>query len=85
MRGKHEHAYLQQLRAPRAYLRHRRRAKTGREMPHPAAGQLPLHITLRENLDNGTPTVVARPDSEFTDIYRQLAGRVAAQMYWQGE
>ena len=24
-------------------------------------------------------------DSEFTDIYRQLAGRVAAQMYWQGE
>ncbi|MGR8971807.1 P-loop NTPase, partial [Klebsiella pneumoniae] len=48
-------------------------------------GQLPLHITLREDLDNGTPTVVARPDSEFTDIYRQLAGRVAAQMYWQGE
>ncbi len=37
-RGKHEHAYLQQLRAPRAYLRHRRRAKTGREIPHPAAG-----------------------------------------------
>ncbi|STS83886.1 Scaffold protein for [4Fe-4S] cluster assembly ApbC [Klebsiella pneumoniae] len=57
------------------YLRHRRRAKTGREIPHPAAGQLPLHITLREDLDNGTPTVVARPDSEFTDIYRQLAGR----------
>ncbi|WP_256121702.1 P-loop NTPase, partial [Klebsiella pneumoniae] len=48
-------------------------------------GQLPLHITLREDLDNGTPTVVARSDSEFTDIYRQLAGRVAAQMYWQGE
>lgn len=37
-RGKHEHAYLQQLRASRAYLRHRRRAKTGREIPHPAAG-----------------------------------------------
>ncbi|MCV5934248.1 P-loop NTPase, partial [Escherichia coli] len=48
-------------------------------------GQLPLHITLREDLDNGTPTVVARSNSEFTDIYRQLAGRVAAQMYWQGE
>ncbi len=26
-----------------------------------------------------------RVRSEFTDIYRQLAGRVAAQMYWQGE
>ena len=48
-------------------------------------GQLPLHITLREDLDKGTPTVIARPESEFTDIYRQLAGRVAAQMYWQGE
>jgi GNAT superfamily N-acetyltransferase len=37
------------------------------------------------DLDKGTPTVIARPESEFTDIYRQLAGRVAAQMYWQGE
>lgn len=37
-------------------------------------GQLPLHITLREDLDSGKPTVVSRPDSEFTEIYRQLAG-----------
>lgn len=48
-------------------------------------GQLPLHITLREDLDNGTPTVVSRPESEFTAIYRMLADRVAAQLYWQGE
>lgn len=48
-------------------------------------GQLPLHITLREDLDGGTPTVIHRPDSEFTALYRQLAGRVAAQLYWQGE
>ncbi|MGP3592500.1 iron-sulfur cluster carrier protein ApbC [Vagococcus sp. WN89Y] len=48
-------------------------------------GQLPLHITLREDLDNGTPTVVSRPDSEFTAIYKMLADRVAAQLYWQGE
>lgn len=48
-------------------------------------GQMPLHITLREDLDRGQPTVVSRPDSEFTQIYRQLAGRVAAQLYWQGE
>ena len=47
--------------------------------------QLPLHINLREDLDNGKPTVVARPESEFTEIYRQLAGRVAARLYWQGE
>lgn len=48
-------------------------------------GQLPLHISLREDLDRGQPTVISRPDSEFTDIYRQLAGQVAAQLYWQGE
>lgn len=28
-------------------------------------GQLPLHITLREDLDNGTPTVVARPTANL--------------------
>ena len=47
--------------------------------------QLPLHINLREDLDAGQPTVISRPDSEFTALYRQLAGRVAAQLYWQGE
>ncbi|MGK3141556.1 iron-sulfur cluster carrier protein ApbC [Pantoea sp. C2G6] len=47
--------------------------------------QLPLHIDLREDLDEGQPTVIRRPESEFTALYRQLAGRVAAQLYWQGE
>ncbi|MGT9580124.1 iron-sulfur cluster carrier protein ApbC, partial [Escherichia coli] len=42
-------------------------------------------ISLREDLDKGTPTVISRPESEFTAIYRQLADRVAAQLYWQGE
>ncbi|KAA8999868.1 iron-sulfur cluster carrier protein ApbC [Affinibrenneria salicis] len=48
-------------------------------------GQLPLHISLREDLDRGEPTVVSQPDSEFTSLYRELAGQVAAQLYWQGE
>ncbi|ARJ43073.1 Fe-S-binding ATPase [Pantoea alhagi] len=48
-------------------------------------GQLPLHITLREDLDAGQPTVIRRPESEFAGIYRQLAGAVAAELYWQGE
>jgi ATPases involved in chromosome partitioning len=47
--------------------------------------QLPLHINLREDLDDGEPTVIRRPESEFTALYRELAGRVAAQLYWQGE
>ncbi len=48
-------------------------------------GQLPLHITLREDLDRGEPTVVCRPESEFTVLYRQLAAKVAADMFWEGE
>lgn len=48
-------------------------------------GQIPLHISLREDMDRGEPTVVSHPNSEFTDIYRELAASVAAEMYWQGE
>lgn len=47
--------------------------------------QLPLHISLREDLDAGQPTVVRRPDSEFARLYRDLAAQVAARLYWQGE
>lgn len=28
-------------------------------------GQMPLHISLREDLDKGTPTVISRPESEL--------------------
>ncbi|WP_387690338.1 iron-sulfur cluster carrier protein ApbC [Photorhabdus sp. RM71S] len=48
-------------------------------------GQIPLHISLREDLDRGQPTVISNPDSEFTDIYREIAANISAQMYWQGE
>lgn len=47
--------------------------------------QMPLHISLREDLDRGEPTVVSNPQSEFTFMYRQLASKIAAQMYWRGE
>ena len=47
--------------------------------------QLPLNITLREDLDHGNPTVASRPDSEFTAIYRELAAKVASELYWQGK
>lgn len=47
-------------------------------------GQQPLHIHLREDLDKGTPTVVARPDSEIAQTFLQLAEKVASELYWQG-
>ncbi|MDX7989883.1 iron-sulfur cluster carrier protein ApbC [Xenorhabdus littoralis] len=48
-------------------------------------GQIPLHISLREDLDRGEPTVSSQPDSEFADIYREIAATISARMYWQGE
>ncbi len=40
--------------------------KTGREIPHAAAGADAVTHLLREDLDKGTPTVISRPESEFT-------------------
>lgn len=47
-------------------------------------GQMPLHIRLREDLDNGVPTMVAAPDHEISQAYLELGAKVAAELYWQG-
>lgn len=47
--------------------------------------QIPLHISVREDLDNGAPTVVYRPESPHSDIYRLLAETVVSRLYWQGK
>ena len=38
--------------------------------------EVPLDIAIRETSDDGTPIVVARPDSEHAKVYRLLAKRV---------
>ncbi|MWP48217.1 MULTISPECIES: iron-sulfur cluster carrier protein ApbC [unclassified Gilliamella] len=48
-------------------------------------GQVPLHKTLRQDLDTGKPTVISHPNSEFTQLYCQIAERIASELYWQGE
>ncbi|CCN73023.1 iron-sulfur cluster carrier protein ApbC [Vibrio nigripulchritudo] len=47
--------------------------------------QIPLHISVREDLDAGKPTTVARPNSEHAHIYRELAETVISKMFWQGK
>ncbi|MDO4626199.1 MAG: iron-sulfur cluster carrier protein ApbC [Pasteurellaceae bacterium] len=47
-------------------------------------GQLPLHLRLRQDLDQGVPTVVAAPDHEISHAFLQLAEKVATELYWQG-
>jgi ATP-binding protein involved in chromosome partitioning len=46
----------------------------------PLLGQLPLALRIREDLDQGMPTVVSDPDSELTARYRDVARRVSAQL-----
>jgi ATP-binding protein involved in chromosome partitioning len=43
-------------------------------------GSLPLDIRIREQADAGTPTVVADPDSRPSQIYRDIARRVAVKV-----
>lgn len=47
-------------------------------------GRLPLHIRLREDLDNGTPTVVAEQNHEISQAYLALGAKIASELYWQG-
>ncbi len=43
-------------------------------------GQLPLDIRIREQADNGCPTVHAEPDSELAQRYRDIARRTAGRL-----
>jgi ATP-binding protein involved in chromosome partitioning len=42
--------------------------------------ELPLHIDIREQADNGQPTVVAAPQGTLAQAYRALARRTAARL-----
>lgn len=43
-------------------------------------GALPLDKQIREEVDNGKPTVVTDPDGRITQIYREIARRVSAKL-----
>jgi ATP-binding protein involved in chromosome partitioning len=43
-------------------------------------GGLPLDIHIREQADSGKPTVVADPDGRVSQIYKQIARRVAVKI-----
>jgi ATP-binding protein involved in chromosome partitioning len=44
----------------------------------PLLGQVPLATKIRSDLDQGTPTLVAEPESEISARYRQCARSLAA-------
>ena len=43
-------------------------------------GALPLDKKIREEVDNGRPTVAVDPDSRISQIYREIARRMAAKL-----
>lgn len=59
--------------------------KVAQEFGANLLAQVPLDITMREDIDAGKPTVVARPDSEHTQIYLHLAEKITSSMYWLGK
>ncbi len=53
------------------------------EQHAPFLGSLPLDIRIREETDNGRPTVVAEPASRIAELYRDIARRAAARLSLQ--
>ena len=48
-------------------------------------GALPLDINIREQADEGKPTVVADPESRISEIYREIGRSVTAKLSQQGK
>jgi len=48
-------------------------------------GALPLESRIREETDNGKPTVVAEPESRTAQIYREIARKAAAKLSRQAK
>jgi ATP-binding protein involved in chromosome partitioning len=48
-------------------------------------GDLPLDIKIREQVDGGSPTVVADPDGRVAEIYKGIARKVAAKIAEQAK
>jgi ATP-binding protein involved in chromosome partitioning len=54
--------------------------KMGKDYGVELLGALPLDIAIREQADSGMPTVVADPDGRVSQIYKQIARRVAVKI-----
>ena len=49
----------------------------------PLLGSLPLDLRIREQADGGNPTVVAEPDSQIAQAYREIARKAAGRLSMQ--
>lgn len=54
--------------------------RTAEKLGEKFLGEIPLHLEIRENADNGTPIVAANPDSPHTKAYENIAEQIAAEL-----
>ncbi|MBO5443160.1 MAG: iron-sulfur cluster carrier protein ApbC [Alphaproteobacteria bacterium] len=54
--------------------------KTAEEMGETFLGEIPLHLEIRENSDNGTPIVFSKPESPHTKAYEEIAAKVKEKL-----
>lgn len=54
--------------------------KTAETMGETFLGEIPLHLEIRENADNGTPLAAANPDSPHAQVYEQIAKRILEEL-----
>ncbi|MDC0612688.1 iron-sulfur cluster carrier protein ApbC [Vibrio sp.] len=59
--------------------------KLAQDFGLPVLAKLPLHTGIREDIDEGHPTVIRRPESEHSQMYLELAELLASQLFWQGK
>ena len=48
-------------------------------------GKLPLQLSIREQTDSGSPTVIAEPDGPVAAIYKEIARKVAIKVAEQAK
>ncbi len=54
--------------------------ETAKELGVDFLGEIPLHLSIRENADNGTPIVMAEPESPHTGAYEDIAAKIKRKL-----
>lgn len=54
--------------------------ETAGDMETDFLGEIPLHLSIREHADAGTPIVMAEPDGEHAKAYQKIAGRLGEKV-----
>ena len=54
--------------------------ETAKDLGVDFLGEIPLHLSIRQNADNGTPIVMAEPESPHTKAYETIAAKIKTKL-----